>query len=461
MLPIRGQTCYNTNNKHCSVSAVAKVCISVECSEAQRLIEQGVSPGSHAAINTRLGFHLASCANCRAYRTQHSASNAPPPAPRVQTPAVLPHPIRRKRLPRVIVPIVAGLVFCVLLFLGNIAWRTNANLDALAQHQKPQWTQPVPSIVGTQPAAALPMDPVLMQPVASEPAPTPWPTLHAAQPLPLPTAGAALHPTPAPGQSVTILLLGSDLRPGETSIPRTDAIILVRVDPQVGRVAMLSLPRDLWVSIPGYGENRLNSAYLWGEHYGQQNGLELARQTVSNALGINVDYVALINFEGFVGLVDHLGGITVNVKKALYDPRFPTSEYGTTRVSFAAGRQSMDGARALIYSRIRHPDSDFERMQRQQDVLLAIAEKLRQRGNLANVLNADQLSGALVGYVQTTIPKEQLLALGWSLRSMQRSAVKLYYIDEYSVTRGVGSDRYALTVDPAALQTLVKRFVAP
>jgi LCP family protein required for cell wall assembly len=356
-----------------------------------------------------------------------------------------------------------GAIFlCVivpLIVFGSIFWRTNANLDAIHIERGDQgFVIPSATVEGSSTTADQATTTVSATPQI---VPTPWPTLQAAQPSIAAVLPRLAQPTPAPGEALTILLLGSDLRPGETSIPRTDTIMVVRVEPEQGRVALLSLPRDLWVTIPGYGENRLNSAYLWGEHYGQQNGLELARQTVGNALGINIDYVALINFEGFIGLVDNLGGIEINVKQALYDSKFPTAAYGTTAVSFRAGIQHMDGARALTYSRIRHPDSDFERIQRQQEVLIAIAEKVRQRGNLANFLHADKMSSTLVGYVQTTLPKEQILALAWAFRDMQRSAIEMYSLEETAITRGIGNDRHALLADPKKLKALVARFLTP
>src|SRR5204863_5302859 len=93
------------------------------------------------------------------------------------------------------------------------------------------------------------------------------------------------------GAPVTVLLLGSDQRPDETGAARTDAIMIARIDPQSHRVALLSLPRDLWVEIPGYGHTRINAAYVWGVTYGEPGGgIALARTTVGHLLGIPIDY---------------------------------------------------------------------------------------------------------------------------------------------------------------------------
>jgi LCP family protein required for cell wall assembly len=263
-----------------------------------------------------------------------------------------------------------------------------------------------------------------------------------------------LAPTPASENGpVTVLLLGTDRRPGEEVTPRSDAILLVRVDPKRRRVAVLSLPRDLWAVISGHGQNRLNAAYLWGERDGPPgNGMALARSTVSALLGVPVDYVAVTDFRGFAALVDTVGGITVTVEQPLLDARFPTLDRGVATVRFEAGPQAMDGATALTYARIRHPDSDFERGRRQQAVLLALAQALRDRGYLANMLSAERLTGAMVGYVQTDMPAERIVALAWSLRDLDAAAIEHYALREEEVTFGVELDRFAQIPRPGVLE---------
>lgn len=286
---------------------------------------------------------------------------------------------------------------------------------------------------------------------------TPAPSIApAASPLlTLPT----LAPTTGRGEPgpVTVLLLGTDRRPGEEVTPRSDAMMLVRVDPVARRVAVLSLPRDLWAAIPGHGHNRLNAAYLWGERDGPPGGgMALARASVSGLLGVPIDYVAVTDFRGFAGLVDTVGGVTVDVERALVDEQFPTLGRQTTTVRFRPGPQTMDGATALTYARVRHPDSDFERGRRQQAVLIALAEALRDRGHLANLLAAERLSGALVGYVQTDMPPELMLELAWALRDLDAAAVERYALSEGDVTFGVDNDRFAQTARPGALEAYAR-----
>ncbi|MBX0327494.1 LCP family protein, partial [Oscillochloris sp. ZM17-4] len=290
------------------------------------------------------------------------------------------------------------------------------------------------------------------------PAPTPQ-RQAATSLLTLPTVA------PAPGQPaapapVTVLLLGSDRRPGEEATPRSDAIIVARVEPARGRVAILSLPRDLWVDIPGHGQGRVNAAYLWGEHDGPPGaGMALAKATVGDLLGVPIDYAAAVDFRGFIGLVDSLDGVTVDVEAPLVDDYFPTASYGVTTVRFAPGLQQMDGATALTYCRVRHPDDDFARHRRQQAVLLAIAARLRERGGLDNLLAAEHLSGALVGFVQTDMPRDQIIGLAWALRGLDLASVERYNLGEDGVTFGVENDRYALQARPGVIAAMARQLV--
>jgi LCP family protein required for cell wall assembly len=267
------------------------------------------------------------------------------------------------------------------------------------------------------------------------------------------------EPTPEPGEPITILLLGNDQRPGEKTVPRTDSIMVARIDPQSGRVALLSFPRDLIVQIPGYGSTRINAAYVWGETYNAPGGgMALASSTISNLIGKPINYVVMVDFAGFIGAIDSIGGVTVNVTKELYDPQFPTMDYGYTEAHFEVGPQHMDGITALTYSRIRHPDSDFRRIERQQAVLVAIGARLKERGDLQNLVDADQITGALREYVRMDIPRDRLLGLVWALRNLDSTAVEHYTIDENMVTFGLGEDRYAELPDTNALSAVVRRW---
>jgi len=257
-----------------------------------------------------------------------------------------------------------------------------------------------------------------------------------------------------------VLLLGSDERPGETDPARTDAIIIARIDPHSGRVALASLPRDLWVDIPGYGQARINAANVWGIIYNApEGGLGLVQKTVSNLLGIPIDYTIHINFQGFIGAIDALGGVSVDVPKELYDDQFPTMDYGYTVAHFLPGSQQMDGATALMYSRIRHPDSDFERMRRQQAVVVAAMARIREQNPLQSLKSLEDLTAALRAYVQTDLPEDRMIGLAWALRDFTPDRVERYLLDEESISFGIGDDRWAEVADPSAIETLAHKLI--
>lgn len=230
---------------------------------------------------------------------------------------------------------------------------------------------------------------------------------------------------------MNLLIVGVDEREGhpEEGV-RSDTLIVAHLD-MFGRwTNMLSIPRDTVATIADAGENKINIAYGYGYANADalfpgatphEGGMALAAQTVENLLGWpdrgqRIDYVTQVNFDGFASLIDALGGITINVPKYIYDPEYPTPDFGTMEVEFQPGVQKMDGQRALIYARTRHADSDFERGARQQQVIRAIMSEIRSRGPVGQALLLPRLSGSLKGTVATTMPfaRPDLLGqLGW------------------------------------------------
>ncbi len=166
----------------------------------------------------------------------------------------------------------------------------------------------------------------------------------------------------------TLLVLGSDQRGHEPA--RSDSILLMRFDPKTHTVSQLSIPRDTLVNVPGHGQTKINEAYFWG-------GSALAVKVVSSYTGVPINHVMLVSFHGFPALVNSVGGVVVNV------PHDLTSWYSGNRlVHFKKGPQLMNGKQALIYSRVRHADSDFMRMGRQQQVVQALEKKITRPRNL-------------------------------------------------------------------------------
>lgn len=183
----------------------------------------------------------------------------------------------------------------------------------------------------------------------------------------------------APPGRTNILLLGLDRRPQETtSAARTDTMILMTIYPQGRYVGMLSIPRDLYLPLPGGFSDRINTAYFYAEAAQPGTGPAAAMDTVRSNLGVNVDHYVRIDLAGFVQIVNALGGIDINVPAPLVDDAYPTYDYGTTTVSFEAGPQHMDGDQALAYARIRHGSSDFQRAERQQLVIEAVVNRFLQ-----------------------------------------------------------------------------------
>ncbi len=275
----------------------------------------------------------------------------------------------------------------------------------------------------------------------------------AAVPVPV---GAASIPAELDPEAVTVLLLGIDRRPGETFPARADAIMVARLEPQQGRIALLSLNRDLVVDIPGYGSGRINAANVHGEmYYGAGGGPELMRQTVSNLLDVPIDYVIQVNFQGFIGAVDAIGGITIDVEQELYDSRYPTMDYGYTVAHFKPGPQHMDGARALMYSRIRHMDSDFARIRRQQEVLVAVLERLREQHALGQLEQVAALTTALRDYIKTDMPPERIVTLAWAFREVSPGSIEHYSVDASMVSMYVlPGDPYAAFALPGTIESL-------
>lgn len=175
------------------------------------------------------------------------------------------------------------------------------------------------------------------------------------------------QPNLSAGERFTLLVVGLDRRqPNEHS--RSDVIMLLSIERKSRSLSLLSIPRDLWVNIPNYGWYRINAAFFFGEVY-EANGPELARKTVESVFGVPVHAVAVVDFTGFTALIDAFGGVDVTVAKTLVDNQYPTVDYGYTRIVIPAGPQHMNGETALIYARTRHPDNDFKRMGRQQNLI--------------------------------------------------------------------------------------------
>ncbi|MEB2288052.1 MAG: LCP family protein [Anaerolineae bacterium] len=175
---------------------------------------------------------------------------------------------------------------------------------------------------------------------------------------------------------VDLLILGVDARPGERYLTRTDSIMLLNVSPGSLRVTLLSIPRDVFINVPGYGEQRINTINVLGEQEAEGSGPALLKASIQESFGVGVEHYVRLDFGGFVALVDAVGGVDIDVPKLIIDYEYPTLDGGVMTVRFDPGRQHMDGERALQYARTRHQDDEYQRAGRQQQVMDALAKKL-------------------------------------------------------------------------------------
>ena len=187
-------------------------------------------------------------------------------------------------------------------------------------------------------------------------------------------------------ERINILLIGLDRRPIELAEnSRTDSNMLVSINPEDKSVVMISVPRDLEVPFEKNGYTsyvKLNAVHVWARQEGDKgSGPAAVKAAISNVLGVPIHYFVRIDFQGFRTLVDTIGGITVDVPTQLYDDEYPDDGNGYDKVRIEAGEQVMDGRTALQYARSRHAydanlQGDLNRAQRQQQVMVAIKEKM-------------------------------------------------------------------------------------
>lgn len=226
-----------------------------------------------------------------------------------------------------------------------------------------------------------------------------------------------------PNQSrVNVLLLGSDNDAKfDNGAVLTQSMIVVTIDPGSKTVGMLSIPRDFWVRIPGYGYGKIDTAYELG-------GIALARRTVEEDFGIPINYYAWVGLVGFQKVVDEMGGINIDVLHPVTDNEYPddltgNDPYAYSRLYIPAGPQHLDGATALQYVRSRHGDlvGDFGRSQRQQQVLLTLKKKAEQPATVAKI---PAMIGDLQDSVRTDFNLIEIAKYANFARQIQRSSIK-------------------------------------
>ena len=301
---------------------------------------------------------------------------------------------------------------------------------------------------------ALPTGFFILEPGAT---PMPTPVLPEAPPFPENCSG--------PGQ-MNLLLMGVDGRTADfNTFGRADTLMLLAIDFGMPAAHLLSIARDLWITVPGYAsylpvEGRVNLGYALGDKYGYPGGNPAFQVfTVSQALGVRVDRYAVVNFTGFEKIIDALGGLDVTMEVALRDPLYPLDKDTTMVLEIPAGDVHLDGRTALMYARTRHADSDFGRMRRQQKIMMAAREKLL---SPAVIFAVPALLQFAFTAVHSDLSVEEMGLLGCALPRIGAEGITQHLMD-YTMTRAhtTGGGAQVLLAEPAGMAPVLALFGAP
>ena len=260
----------------------------------------------------------------------------------------------------------------------------------------------------------------------------------------------------ATGDALTFLVVGSDSREGLDDLAffgraggeRGDVIMLVHLDQATGEARMLSIPRDLWVDIPGNGEGKINAAYSYG-------GPSLMVQTIRENLGIDVNHYVEVDFLGFIAMVDELGGVEMSFPYPARDAK--------SGLSVEAGTQTLDGEQALAYARSRKYEeyqddrwvsvdaSDLGRTQRQQEVVRAILTEMKSPGSIAE---AGDIAGSMAKHmtIDATLADSSVASLAWDFRSLVTGSIDGQTLPVYGDT--VNGASVVRAAEPEAAATI-------
>lgn len=259
---------------------------------------------------------------------------------------------------------------------------------------------------------------------------------------------------------INILLLGSDQATTELA-GRADVFIVASIDPELPSVALLSIPRDVYVWIPSHGFDKINTVYIHGVRDGYPGGgPALLKDTVEYNFGIDIQYHVWVGFDGFIRIVDSLGGVNVAVECPLSDTfPDPDSPAGQTDVDWLPGIQHLDGKHALWYARSRWSTNDFDRNRRQQQVLRSL---YHQALNLDVIPRIPQLWEALNENVSTDLPLDELLYLANVGARLDTMNLKSRFVGRQVVqTWYAPNGAYVLVPYYEALGPMIEEALAP
>jgi len=231
---------------------------------------------------------------------------------------------------------------------------------------------------------------------------------------------------------VNILLLGMG-GPGHDGPYLTDTIMVASIKPSTKQVALISVPRDMAVNIPGYGTFKVNHANAFGEEKKPEWGAAFATEVISQTLDLPLHYYIRLDFKAFAEIIDEVGGVRVNVERSFTDPMFPAPKDEYQTVSFERGVQTMDGDTALTFARSRHGNngegSDFARARRQQKIILALKEKLLSFSTLINPVKTNHVLTSLENHLTTNLEFSQMMSLFKLAREMKTEQIISLVLD--------------------------------
>jgi polyisoprenyl-teichoic acid--peptidoglycan teichoic acid transferase len=292
------------------------------------------------------------------------------------------------------------------------------------------------SLVATNQTFSLPGDPVLVPGEGDdvvEAGQTPQPT-----DIPL-----AELPTPEPWDGVSrvnVLIMGLDYRDWEAGeTPRTDTMMVLTLDPLNMTAGMISIPRDLWVSIPGFEHGKINTAYYLGEVYNLPGGgAGLAARTVEEFLGVPIQYYAQIDFQAFIDFIDHIEGVRLTFDEPMVLDR--RGKWNT--VTIEPGVITLPGEYALAYVRARKTEGgDFDRSRRQQVLIMAVRDRILEFDMMPKlVARSPEIYRDLSAGINTNMSLNEAIRLGWSVLEVDRDAIGQFVISNEYLSLGKSPD---------------------
>lgn len=228
---------------------------------------------------------------------------------------------------------------------------------------------------------------------------------------------------------VNVLIMGLDYRDYVAGdVPRTDTMILFTLDPVTGTAGMLSIPRDMWVNIPGFDYGKINTAYFLGESYKMPGGGPgMAIEAVQAFLGVPVHFYAQIDFSAFTRFIDEIGGVKISVAEDM-----KIGIYGTNKDEYLKGGQTytLNGDLALAYARARYTEGgDVDRANRQQQVIMAVRDRILDLNQMPTLIaKAPKLYSELSSGIRTNLSLDQalqlgMLALGVDVKNIQKAVI--------------------------------------